>query len=78
MTYLHLSLNIYFILNITIVILKPMGRHGMEREWDVGEMFLNAHEEYASYSFKHSPGTVEVYLLTRDLGRYKELMIPKG
>ena len=55
-----------------------MGRHGMEREWDVGEMFLNAHEEYASYSFKHSPGTVEVYLLTRDLGRYKELMIPKG
>ena len=39
-----------------ILILKPMGRHGIEREWEVGETFLNSHEEHASYSFKHSPG----------------------
>ena len=62
-----------------ILILKPMGRHGIEREWEVGETFLNSHEEHASYSFKHSPGdSRHLSFNQRVLGRYKELMIPKG
>lgn len=71
--------SIYFILNIEILILKLMGRRGVEREWEVGETFLNSHEEHASYGLKHSPGdSRRLSFNQRVLGRYKELMIPTG
>lgn len=59
-TPLHLTQHLFYVLNTRILILKPMDRCGVEREWEVGEMLLNPHEDICTVLSIHL-GRVSVF-----------------